>query len=55
MPDDQDKHRQNIILDLVDDAIVADPYPVAWPPFEFFIAVRPGIVVRLLRSRKSSA
>ena len=44
MSDDQDKDRQDIILDLVDDAIVTDPYPVTRPAFKFLIAVRPGII-----------
>ena len=43
MPDDQDKDGQNIVLDLVDDAVVTDPYPVTGPTFEFFIAEGPGI------------
>jgi len=43
MPDDEDKHGQDIVFDLVDDTIVTDAYAVTRPPFEFFIAVRPGI------------
>ena len=40
---DQHKDGQDIILDLVDDAVVTDPYAVARPSFEFFITERPGI------------
>ena len=43
MADDQDKDGQDIILDLVDDAIVTAPYPVTGPTFEFLIAVRSEI------------
>jgi hypothetical protein len=43
MPDNQDKDGENIVLDLVDDAVISDPYPVARPAFEFLIAMRPGI------------
>ena len=48
MPDDQHKDRQDIVLDLVDDAIVPDPYPVTGPTFEFFITERPGIIGQIL-------
>jgi hypothetical protein len=48
MPDDQHKDGQDIILDLVDDAIITNPYPVTRPAFEFFIAVRPGIGSQVL-------
>ena len=47
MPDDENKDGQDIILDLVDDAIITDAYPVTGPAFEFFIAVRPGIVGKI--------
>jgi hypothetical protein len=43
MPNDQDKDGQDIVLDLVDDAVVTDPYPIARPAFKFFIAEGPGI------------
>lgn len=43
MPDNEDIDRKDIVLDLIDDAIVSDPYPVTGPAFEFFIAERPGI------------
>ena len=46
MPGDQHKDRQNIILYLVDDAVVTDPYAVARPSFEFFITERPEIKTR---------
>ena len=44
MSDDQDKDGQDIVLDLVDDAVVTDTYPVTGSPFELLIAVRPGII-----------
>jgi hypothetical protein len=44
MADDEDKDRQDVVLDLLDDAIVPDPYSITGTAFKFFIAERPGIV-----------
>jgi hypothetical protein len=44
MADNQDKDGQDIVFDLVDDAIVSDSYAVTGPAFEFFIAEGPWIV-----------
>jgi hypothetical protein len=38
MPNDKHKDRQDIVLDLVDDAIITDPYAVTGAAFELFIA-----------------
>jgi hypothetical protein len=43
MTDDQNKDGKDIVLNVVDDAIVTDPYHVTRAAFEFFIAVRSGI------------
>ncbi len=37
--DDEDKDRQDIVFNLVDDAIVSHPDAVTGPAFELFIAV----------------
>ncbi len=41
--DDEDINREDIVFDLVDNAIISHPYPVTRPAFEFFIPVGPGV------------
>jgi hypothetical protein len=52
MADDEDKDGQNIVLDLVDDAIVSDPYPITGPALAFYShrawGQRPTLLMRQL-------